>query len=73
MSNLSERNSMNSYLSKGLFRVGFLEILILSYYEIYHPILFILPTPPKAGNKIIPLLSDPKKKNEKLVKASITT
>ena len=72
MSNLSERSSTNFYLSKGFLKVVFLEILLLSYYEIYHPLLYILPTPLKTGNKIIPLLSDQKNKNEKLAKASIS-
>lgn len=53
----------------------FLKFLfsMLSCYKIYHPVQYILPTPPKSGNKIIPMLNDQKNKNEELVKTFITS
>lgn len=75
MLNLSKRNLVNSYLSKGLLGVVFLEILIpnalvlenLSSYTAH------LSHPSKPGNKIMPTLQDQRNKNEGLVKASITS
>lgn len=58
------------------FKRGFLGEFFLkfsfpmrSYYKIYQPVLYILPTPPKPGNKIIPMLNDQRNKNEELVKS----